>query len=117
LKLIGAVQHGDQARRRFSVSARRFSSAVSSASAIAADCLDPDRLLIRIDAGEPVEVGQPNSDIVGEHDIGTLVRFKSLMPRPRDQCSQTQPADRIHRHNRYAQRQPGVPCSGAMFSW
>jgi hypothetical protein len=26
---------------------------------IAADCLDPDCLLIRIDAGEPIEVGQP----------------------------------------------------------
>jgi hypothetical protein len=58
-----------------------------------------------------------NSDIVGEHDIGTLMRFKNLMPRPRDQCSQTQSADRISRHNRYEQRQPGVPCSGAMFTW
>jgi hypothetical protein len=40
-----------------------------------------------------------------------------LMPRPRDQCSQTQSADRISRHNRYDQRQPGVPCSGAIFTW
>jgi len=58
-----------------------------------------------------------NSDIVGEHDIGTPMRFKNLMPRPRDQYSQTQSADRISRHNRYEQRQPGVPCSGAMFTW
>src|ERR1700736_5687556 len=32
---------------------------------IPADCLDPDCLLIRIDAGEPVEVGQPFVVVVG----------------------------------------------------
>src|SRR5215471_1776041 len=32
---------------------------------ITADCLDADRLLVRIDAGEPVEIGQPSMVIVG----------------------------------------------------
>ena len=30
-----------------------------------------------------------SSDIVGEHDIGIPMRFKNLMPRARDQRSQT----------------------------